>query len=80
MSVYIKSLFDSMKLGIFKSILKRVKLNLVNWVYVFFFVIAGFLIYCIKFTNCRIGISRNADEINEVLVNLSYSYMVRSNL
>lgn len=64
-----------MKQGLFKSISEKIKMYFVELLYIFFFVVAGFIIYFIKFTDCRIEISCNADEINEVLVNLSYSYL-----
>lgn len=64
-----------MKQEIFKSIFERIKMHFVLLLYVFFFVVSGSLIYFIKFTDCRLGMSSNADDINEVLVNLSYSYL-----
>ena len=64
-----------MKQGLFKSIYEIIKMHFVEFLYVFFFGIAGSIIYFVKFTDCRIGVSYDADKINEVLVNLSYSYL-----
>lgn len=58
-----------------KFIIEKAKILTVKILYIFFTLFFSGLIVVVKFTNYRIGVSEKANEINEVLVNLSYSYL-----